>query len=266
MSLVVLGSGPLHARTLKAPALSEAAANVQADLQTGRSVVIATGLQICARLRRPVILQQKTEIEHCLETKCLIAIRCAQHRFHVSSLGSVPLGRSPRDDCGSGVAQADTTQITADAAFRKYARYVAATAYRVLGKRDEVDDVVQEVFLAALVGLTRLRDEKSIRAWLTVVTIRAAIRRRKHRGNEFALSLEDEACENLSSEAADSDLRLLLASIESELNRLPSDVRRPWILHCIDGLELGQVATLCGCSVATVRRRVAVVRAHLALG
>jgi RNA polymerase sigma-70 factor, ECF subfamily len=184
----------------------------------------------------------------------------------VSSPGTAPYGRSPSDGCGSGVVVTDVRQVVAEAAFRKYARYVAATAYRVLGKRDDVDDIVQEVFLAALVGLSRLRDENSTRAWLTVVTIRAATRRRRNRSNQLALSLEDDACENLSAEAADSDQRLLLASVESALNRLPAQVRKPWILHCIEGLELAQVASLCGCSVATVRRRVAVVRAELTIG
>ena len=184
----------------------------------------------------------------------------------MSSFGSAPIGRSPCVDCGSGVAVSDPSQLVTDAAFRKYARYVAATARRVLGRWDEVEDVVQEVFLAALVGLKRLRDENSTRAWLTVVTIRAAVRRRKNRHGEQTLSLDDDACENLSSETADPDHCMRLASVESSLSRLPADVRRPWLLHCIEGLELAQVAAECGCSVATVRRRVAFVRAHLGKG
>ncbi|HVJ21806.1 MAG TPA: sigma-70 family RNA polymerase sigma factor [Polyangiaceae bacterium] len=184
----------------------------------------------------------------------------------MSSPGSAPIGRSPRVDCGSGVAVSDPTQIVTDAAFRKYARYVAATARRVLGKWDEVEDVVQEVFMAALLGLARLRDENATRAWLTVVTIRAAVRRRKNRSGEPTVSLEDDACENISSDATDPDHSVRLASVESSLGRLAPELRKPWVLHCIEGLELAQVAAMCGCSVATVRRRVAFVRAHLAKG
>jgi len=160
----------------------------------------------------------------------------------------------------------DAKQIVTDVAFRKYARYVAATAHRVLGRWDEVEDVVQEVFLAALMGLSRLRDEKSMRAWLTVVTIRAATRRRRSRNVEQTVSLEDDACENLSTESISNEHRARLASIESCLNRLPDEVRNPWILHCVQGLELTRVAAMCGCSVATVRRRVAFVRSQLGRG
>jgi RNA polymerase sigma-70 factor (ECF subfamily) len=156
----------------------------------------------------------------------------------------------------------DAAQVIADAAFRRYARYVATTAYRVLGRRDEVEDIVQEVFLAALVGLGRLRDEKSTRAWLTVVTVRAAMRRRRNRSSEPTVSLE-EARDELHDAALDADRRVLLASAQTSVGRLPSELRRPWLLHCIEGMELAQVATLCRCSVATVRRRVAQVRAHL---
>ncbi len=134
----------------------------------------------------------------------------------------------------------------------------------MLGSWDEVEDVVQEVFLAALLGLARLRDENSTRAWLTVVTIRAAVRRRRNRSVEPTVSLEDDACENLSVDASHPDHCVRLASIESSLNRLPAALRKPWILHCVEGLELVQVAALCGCSVATVRRRIAHVRTHLA--
>src|SRR4051812_50189529 len=57
-----------------------------------------------------------------------------------------------------------------EAAFRRYSGYVAALALRLLGRRDDVDDVVQEVFLVALEGLARMRDPIAIQAWLGTVT------------------------------------------------------------------------------------------------
>ena len=59
-----------------------------------------------------------------------------------------------------------------EAAFRRYSRYVAAVALRLLGRDDEVDDVVQEVFLAALRGLERLREPEAVKGWLATVTVR----------------------------------------------------------------------------------------------
>ncbi|HXK17531.1 MAG TPA: sigma factor, partial [Polyangiaceae bacterium] len=64
----------------------------------------------------------------------------------------------------SGIASSTDGALTIKAvavatAFRKYSRYVAATAYRMLRNREDVEDVVQDVFLDAVVGLDRLRDE-----------------------------------------------------------------------------------------------------------
>ena len=58
-----------------------------------------------------------------------------------------------------------------EAAFRRYSRYVAAVALRLLGRDDEVDDVVQEVFLAALKNARRFRGDADLGSWLTTITL-----------------------------------------------------------------------------------------------
>src|SRR5882724_4133635 len=70
-----------------------------------------------------------------------------------------------------------------EAVFRGHARYVAAIALRLLGCDDEVDDVVQEVFVAAMRGLHTLREPAAIRGWLATVAVRVA--RRKLRRRRF---------------------------------------------------------------------------------
>ncbi len=59
---------------------------------------------------------------------------------------------------------------------------VAGLACRLLGRRDDVADVVQEVFLAAFRNLRRFRGESSVATWLTTITVnkcRSHIRRRR---------------------------------------------------------------------------------------
>src|SRR5258708_2484860 len=75
----------------------------------------------------------------------------------------------------------DHPALDLEAAFRRYSRYVAAVALRLLGRDDEVDDVVQEVFLAALRGMRRLREPEAVRGWLATVTVRIAGRRLRRR-------------------------------------------------------------------------------------
>ena len=71
--------------------------------------------------------------------------------------------------------------MTPDAAFRRYAPYVAAVAHRLLGRDDDVDDTVQEVFIAAVRGMHQLRDEGALKGWLARVAVRVARRKLKTR-------------------------------------------------------------------------------------
>jgi RNA polymerase sigma-70 factor (ECF subfamily) len=151
-----------------------------------------------------------------------------------------------------------------DAAFRKYARYVAATAYRVLRNRDDVDDVVQEVFLDAVRGLTHLRDDAAVQAWLTVVTIRNATQRWRTRGEAVSCAFDDEIPSELLFSDGDHERQLRLSAVGAVIDALPEELRQPWRLHCLEGIGLPGVARACDCSVATAKRRIALARARIA--
>jgi len=63
-------------------------------------------------------------------------------------------------------------ELTAfDHIVRRHRAQVAGLAHRLLGWPDDVDDVVQEVFLAALRGLPSFRGHSALATWLTRITI-----------------------------------------------------------------------------------------------
>jgi RNA polymerase sigma-70 factor (ECF subfamily) len=165
-------------------------------------------------------------------------------------------------------AESDTIStieaVEVGAAFRKYSRHVAATAYRVLHNREDVEDVVQEVFLDAVVGLDRLRDEAAVRAWLTVVTIRNATQRRRLRAASVPYAFDDDVASDLLCSDGDHERRLELSAVLAVIDALPDELRLPWMLHCLDGVGMPSVARKCACSVATVKRRIALARARIA--
>jgi RNA polymerase sigma-70 factor, ECF subfamily len=155
--------------------------------------------------------------------------------------------------------------IEVGAAFRKYARHVAATAYRVLHNRSDVEDVVQEVFIDAMFGLEQLRDDAAVRAWLTVVTIRAATQRRRIRATSVPCGFDDDdVVHEILRSDGDHDFRLELSAVAVVIDGLPEALRMPWRLHCLEGLGLPEVARACACSVATAKRRIALARARIA--
>jgi len=153
---------------------------------------------------------------------------------------------------------ADDEPLHLDEAFRQYSGYVATIAWRILGGDDEVDDVVQDVFLGALRGLRRLREPGAVKGWLATVTVREASRRLRRRRVRRFLGLDDmAAASEPRAPGASPEQRALLASVYRALDDLPVGERVAWTLRILEGHDLGDVATLCGCSLATVKRRVA---------
>lgn len=143
-------------------------------------------------------------------------------------------------------------------AYRRHAAYVAAIAMRLLGRDDEVDDVVQEVFLEAVRGLARVHDPLALRGWLATVTVRTARRRLHLRRLRGWLRLDPARdYEDVAAPGASPEQRVLLARVYRVLDALPVAPRLAWTLRYVEGESLEDVAALCECSLATAKRRIA---------
>jgi RNA polymerase sigma-70 factor (ECF subfamily) len=149
--------------------------------------------------------------------------------------------------------------------YREYAPYVAAIATRLVGRPEDVDDIIQEVFVRALTGLGQLREPAAIKGWLATVTVRQAGRcLRRRRLRSFAGLDKRTSYEDLVDTAASPEQRALLARIYSILDALPVPRRLAWAMRHIEGENLESVAKLCGCSLATAKRRIAAAEAWIA--
>jgi RNA polymerase sigma-70 factor (ECF subfamily) len=165
---------------------------------------------------------------------------------------------------GARAAAADDAPLRLDDVFRAHAGFVASVALRVLGRRSEVDDLVQDVFLCLHGRLHELRDPQALRGWLAIITARLARRRLRGRRWKGWLGLDgghDYA--ELADPGASPEQRALVVELYRELDRLPSGPRLAWTLRHVEELPLTEVASACGCSLATVKRWIAA--AHAAL-
>ncbi|HVZ70840.1 MAG TPA: RNA polymerase sigma factor [Polyangia bacterium] len=143
-------------------------------------------------------------------------------------------------------------------AFRRYAPLVASLGLRITALRDEIDDFVQEVFLRATRGIGALRHQGATKAWLVSITINVArqrLRVRKLRKMVGLASSPDEQ-EDIVDPALSPEDRLLLTRMYRALDALPVNQRLAWSLRHIEGERLETVALLCGCSLATAKRRI----------
>lgn len=152
----------------------------------------------------------------------------------------------------------DAVVPSLDDAFRAHAGFVAAVAHRLLGRDSDVDDVVQDVFLDAWKGLAQLREVEAIRGWLRTVTIRKCRRRLTTRKLKGMLGFDDvPGYAEIVAPDASPEQRTLLGRVYLVLDQLPVDERLAWILRHLEEEKLEDVATLCGCSLATAKRRIA---------
>jgi RNA polymerase sigma-70 factor (ECF subfamily) len=164
-----------------------------------------------------------------------------------------PMAPAARQDA----EPASERQDDLDALYRRYSRYVAAVATRLLGRGDEVDDLVQDVFLAALRGISRMRDPQAIKGWLAKVTVRLALKRLRRRRLLQALHLERELADyqQLAAAGTSAVQRDLLAKVYHALDKLPAQTRVIWLLRHVLDEPLQGIVELSACSQSTVQRK-----------
>jgi len=158
----------------------------------------------------------------------------------------------------------DHEAFAARALVDQHGPYVRRVIYRVLGADDsEHEDIVQEVFTRAIAGIRQLSSPNALRAWLTQIAVfsaRGVIRRRK-RSNwlRFLGDLPERAAEE-----APASVREAARAVYQIIEKMPVDERIPYTLRAMEGLDLVELASACGVSVATVRRRLAKAEARFA--
>lgn len=137
--------------------------------------------------------------------------------------------------------------------YRAHSAHVRRVVQRMLPSSPEVDDVVQEVFLAAFQGLGGLANEGALRAWLRTVAIRRCLKviRRRYACKEelYGMKCAHEPATDSAQESFAQDLYLALGE-------LPVELRRPWVSLRIEGLGFSGVAEAFALSPSTVKRRI----------
>lgn len=75
----------------------------------------------------------------------------------------------------------ETVPRDVDALFERYAPYVAKIGLRMLGRRDEVEDFVQDVFVEVHKSLRTLRESGLVKSFIAGIAVNVARRRLRRR-------------------------------------------------------------------------------------
>jgi RNA polymerase sigma-70 factor (ECF subfamily) len=156
--------------------------------------------------------------------------------------------------------------VELERAYAEYAPYLSRLALRLLGRADEAEDMVQDVFLIAAEKGWQVREQGTLKHWLASVAVNRARNRLRFRRLRRFLSLETASLElpaAASGPSAHVESRALLQRVFSALDRVPVECRVAWSLRHLEELELDECAKLCKCSLATIKRRIAAVQSVL---
>ncbi|OHB64364.1 MAG: hypothetical protein A2Y77_17820 [Planctomycetes bacterium RBG_13_62_9] len=134
-----------------------------------------------------------------------------------------------------------------DRIVERHSAEVAALANRLLGWPGDVDDVVQEVFVAAWVGLKKFRGECRLRTWLFTITVNKC---RSHRFRRLrrlrpVTTADVEAMESRdrSGDKAAMDQETF-ARVRRAVQMLPRKYREIIALRYMQGLEAEEICGL----------------------
>jgi RNA polymerase sigma-70 factor (ECF subfamily) len=142
------------------------------------------------------------------------------------------------------------------ALFDRYGDEVERLLYRVLGPDQEIEDLLQDVFVVAFGSIKSLKQPEALRVWLRAIAVRKArkciLKRRRWRFIRFfpGSDLPEREAIVLPVEVSEA-----LKATYTVLNEMQTDERVAFALRHIDGMELTAVAEACGVSLATIKRR-----------
>jgi RNA polymerase sigma-70 factor (ECF subfamily) len=147
-------------------------------------------------------------------------------------------------------------QLGSEKAFAEVVRrYTPRLQYylRKLGRADDVEDALQEVWTDVYRGLGRLRNTRAFTSWLYRITRDRAYRQLR-RKRISCVPLEEGEVPNpkdAESNFGPDDARQINAALE----RLSAEHREVLLLRFIEGMSAEQIGQVIGCPAGTVRSR-----------
>lgn len=166
--------------------------------------------------------------------------------------------------------EVSTNKPPFDEVIDRYYDKVKNLAFRLMGNREEAEDLAQEVFIHAYQAYDRFRGDAEVFTWLYRITVNLAKNRykqlqreREHRWEILPEELEEEEEDAESFEWEDVklspetllDQKELAEAIQKAIDELPEDQRITLVLRDIEGLSYQEIARLQGCTVEAVKSR-----------
>ena len=142
----------------------------------------------------------------------------------------------------------------------RHAGWLFRVAVSMVGSREDAEDLMQEVFLAASRGIAKFEERSSVKTWLRSILLNHVSKLYRSRRVRRHWSLDDERGEMVRSDL-EAGAATPAAAIESKvdvqsmLQALSEEHREVIVLREIDGLSYEEMAKLLGVPRGTVESR-----------
>lgn len=146
---------------------------------------------------------------------------------------------------------------------KKHERAVCGVVSRMANSADDIDDIVQDVFVQAYRSLGSFRGGAAFSTWLYRIAVNTAIRHIRKAKIRQAASIDDPESGIADRLAApegegpeDAAVRKLRGeAVRRAIQTLPEKHRAVVVLHYYENLGCEEIARIVGCSVGTVWSR-----------
>ncbi|MEM9193486.1 MAG: sigma-70 family RNA polymerase sigma factor [Myxococcota bacterium] len=146
-----------------------------------------------------------------------------------------------------------------DLLVRREAPRVERLLRRLLGNRDDFDDLLQTVFVELCKALPKFRGESSLSTFVGGITVRVA-NRAMRKSAFFRYRADASAGESYISAAPDpaseTAAKRQLEHTRRVLDQIKPKKRTAFILWALEGMAIDEIADLTGASVAATRSRI----------
>lgn len=149
----------------------------------------------------------------------------------------------------------------------RHHRPIAGLAQRLVRHPDDVDDLLQEIYLRAWRGLPRFRSDAQFSTWLYRIAVNTGIKMRKRESARVrTVSTDewesfDEAGVGIDDVGEGLDPAVLYVSderssaVRAAVDSLPEKQRTVVALHYFEGRSCEEIGSMVGCSIGTVWSR-----------
>ncbi len=163
-------------------------------------------------------------------------------------------------------------QVALAELFRRHYAGCLRLARGILRSEDDSQDAVQSAYMSAFRHFYEFRGDSSFRTWISRIVINSCMVQRRTPWRRAAWTYLDEipggrGTESLASHAPSPEKAAYSREIQSALSlavsHLPDNLRDAFVLYCVSGLSVKEVAATLGVSNAAAKTRVFRARARV---